>query len=69
MTTVVNNPGNTDGTGAGLVVGVILAIAVIALLFFVYGLPAIRGTEPATPAANTVDVNLKLPAGNTAPQQ
>ncbi len=44
MNTVINNPGdNASGSGAGLVIGIIIAIVLI-ILFFRYGLPAMRDT-------------------------
>lgn len=55
MTTVVNNPG--EGSGAGTIIGIVVAIILIALLF-IYGLPALRGgSAPSSPSAN-IDVNL-----------
>ncbi len=42
MNTVINNPGESSGSGAGLVIGIIVAI-VLVILFFRYGLPAMRG--------------------------
>jgi hypothetical protein len=58
MTTIINTPGNNDGGGAGIIIGVIVAIVII-VLFFVYGLPAIRGSK-----ANTADttINVQIPS-------
>jgi hypothetical protein len=54
MATIVNTPGTTrEGSGTGLIVGVLLAIVLIAL-FFIYGLPAIRGT--GSDAGTTVNI-------------
>ncbi|MEO5635097.1 MAG: hypothetical protein ABIS26_00040 [Candidatus Paceibacterota bacterium] len=68
MTTVINNPGQgtSEGSGMGMVVGVILAIILIGL-FLVYGLPRLRGNN----APSNVDVNVQLPSGNSgaAPAQ
>ena len=50
MTTVINTPssGQSSDSGLGLVIGVIVAIAIVAL-FFIYGLPAIRqSNQPST---------------------
>lgn len=58
MTTVINNPGegsNNNGPGMGIILGVIIAIIFIAL-FFVYGLPALRGTNQAQPSKPTINV-------------
>ena len=60
MATVINNPGgSSENSGAGVIIGVIVAIILI-ILFFVYGLPALRGG--AAPS-NSLDVNVDLPQG------
>jgi hypothetical protein len=60
MATVINNPGGSNqDSGAGVIIGVIVAIILI-ILFFVYGLPALRG---GTAPSNTLDVNVDLPEG------
>lgn len=58
MTTVVNNPG--EGSGAGTIIGIIVAIILLALLF-IYGLPAIRGGGGT--AAPSADIDINLPDG------
>jgi hypothetical protein len=61
MATVINNPGE-GGSGAGVIVGLVVAVVLIAVVF-IYGLPALRnGTTNETPSAN-VDIN--LPGANT----
>ncbi len=61
MTTIIN-PGNNESSGAGLVVGVIIAIVLIAL-FVIFGLPAIRnGKNSGT------NINVQVPAGSSQPQ-
>lgn len=61
MATVINNPsGTTESNGGlGFVIGVIL-LAIVLLLFFVYGLPLLRGgvTTPQVNIPGTIDVNL-----------
>jgi hypothetical protein len=62
MPTIINNPPSTGGTESSALV-LILSIAVAAgliVLFFVYGLPAIRGTADA-PKNDTVNVNVTSP--------
>ena len=60
MTTVINNPTSGESTGAGMIVGVVLVIAVLLGLFYFYGLPMMTN-KPSSPGVN-VDVN--LPATN-----
>ncbi len=57
MTTVINNSGESESSGAGLIIGAIIAIVLIAL-FFMYGLPAIRSTGGEK---NTTDINVNIP--------
>ncbi len=58
MATIVNNPGTSrEGSGAGLVVGLIVAIVLVALLV-IYGLPFLRGT--ANNAGTTINVPDKV---------
>ncbi len=61
MTTVINNPGNAaaadEGAGIGLMVGIIVTVAVAAVLFYLYVMPNIK-TTPAAPTTTTVKVEL-----------
>lgn len=59
MATIVNNPGNTNsGNGLGMIVGLIVALAII-LLFFVYVLPVLRQAgAPQVTIPSKVDVNV-----------
>lgn len=61
MTTVVNNPAPAaeSNGGMGMIVGVI-ALFVVAYLFFVYGFPMIKqiGT-PQINIPNKIDVNVQ----------
>lgn len=66
MTTVVNNPspsGDSSG-GLGNLIAVLTLLA-LGVLFFVYGLPALRSaTAPSSPQINVpeeVDVNINQP--------
>ncbi len=61
MTTIINTPPAVESSdsGAGIILGVIIALIVV-VLFFVYGLPAIRGST--TPTSANLDVNVTLPA-------
>ncbi len=63
MATIVNNPAPSDNSGGpmGMIVGLI-ALMVIAYLFFVYGLPAVRqmrsgGTQINVPSEIDVNIN------------
>lgn len=62
MATVINNPGEGESSGVGVIIGVLIAIVLIAL-FFIYGLPAIRGSSVNDGGSLDVDVN--LPSGNS----
>lgn len=70
MATIINNPGQGDsdnsGGGAGIIVGVIIAIVLIAL-FVVYGLPALRNTNSETGTEvnlpENIDVNINEDTG------
>ncbi len=64
MTTVINNPGDSSGSTAGIIIGIVVVV-VLGVLFFVYGLPAIRNSG-APPGNNSIDLNVKLPAGENS---
>lgn len=68
MATVVNNPAPQENTGSGMgmLFGAIIFLVVL-VLFFVYGLPALRnagsgggGTQISVP--EQIDVNVSAPA-------
>ncbi len=66
MATIVNTPGNTESnSGVGMVMGVLLAIVIIAL-FFVYALPAMRGANRGTTVnvPDKLDVNVNQQPSN-----
>ncbi len=61
MTTVVNNPGTTSDSDSSMGIMAIVILLVVALLFFAYGLPAIRRSAAPAPNTNnggTTNVNL-----------
>ncbi|MDO8594917.1 MAG: hypothetical protein Q7R93_05430 [bacterium] len=66
MTTVINTPPTQESSdsGVGILLGVIVGLVLIAL-FFVYALPAIRGTEAQK--SDSIDVNIKLPGDASSP--
>ncbi len=65
MATVVNNPAPQENTGSGMgmLFGAIIFLVVL-VLFFIYGLPALRniggGTQISVP--EQIDVNVSAPA-------
>ena len=66
MTTVVNNPApqENSGNGMGMIIGAIVLLIVV-VLFFVYGLPAMRSAVPQAPQVNIpseIDVNVSDPS-------
>ncbi len=68
MATVINNPADgtaTTDSGMGVIVGVIVALVLLAL-FFVYALPALRGSG-AAPQNGGASINVDLPNPNPAP--
>lgn len=65
MTTIINTPGKGDGADSGVgVMLVVIVLIVVAGLFFMYALPAIRANNTA-PQNSSIDVNVKLPASDT----
>ena len=62
MTTIVQNPAPSDsGNGMGMVIGLLLVV-LVAILFFVYGLPALRSSTTAVPEVkipDTINVNVQ----------
>ena len=63
MATIINNPSGGEGSGgAGIVIGVIVAILLVAA-FIVYGLPYLnRGNAPANPSIN---ISIPTPTSGT----
>lgn len=67
MSTIINNPpsgGSDDGSGIGLVIGVLLSIALIGL-FIVYIWPAIQNGNTAKPQTTT-EVKIQLPTSQSS---
>ncbi len=62
MTTVINNPGNSnnDSSGVGMIIGVIVLI-IVAALFIIYVLPRLRNS--GAPPQNGYNVNITVPSG------
>ncbi len=64
MATIVNNPGTTtEDSGAGVVIGVVIALLII-VLFFAFALPYIRSNSGTPGVPNTgsdASVNINLP--------
>lgn len=63
MTTIVNNPApsNDSGGGMGMIIGLVVLV-VLAYLFFVYGLPALKQIgSPQINVPSEIDVNINQP--------
>jgi len=59
MTTVVNTPGGTTADSSAGTIFALLIVALLAVLFFVYGLPAIQNAaSPSVNVPSTIDVNI-----------
>jgi hypothetical protein len=77
MATIINNPDSgTDrtvesGGGAGMLIGAIVLILVL-IIFFVYGLPALRGSSNKGNTINVpdkIDVDVNPSSGGTGTAQ
>ncbi len=68
MATIINTPnGTSEDSGLGLILGVLLALVLI-FLFFIYGLPALRGGGDNSVDRETninVDIPNPLPIDDT----
>ncbi len=65
MATIINTtPATTESnSGLGFLLG-LLALLLIAALFFSYGLPALRNaSRPAAVIPESVDINVNVPEG------
>lgn len=63
MPTIINNPpnqGSNEGLGIGLVVG-LLIVAFAGVLFFIYGLPALRTTGEDKPTVQKIEIQVPSP--------
>lgn len=60
MSTIINNPGDTNGdsSGVSIIFGVVLAV-VFGGLFFLYILPMIR--NEATPSSTITEIKVSIP--------
>ncbi|MDO8509600.1 MAG: hypothetical protein Q7S24_00475 [bacterium] len=54
MTTIINTPGtgSSDSSMMGTIIGLVVLVVLVAL-FFVYGLPMLRGASGATNTKNS----------------
>jgi hypothetical protein len=73
MATIVNNPGTTEDSSAGVVIGVVIALLII-VLFFAFALPYMRSNSGTPGVPNTgsdtgasASVNVDLPDLNPSP--
>ena len=72
MATIINTPApapanNDNNSSTGLILGILILVAFLAILFF-YGLPALRSaTQQSAPQINVpdqIDVNVNPNGGN-----
>lgn len=71
MATIINNPdsgGDNSSGGMGMVIGAIVLVLIL-ILFFVYGLPALRGNSGSDNGTQVnvpdqIDVNVDTPNSN-----
>lgn len=63
MPIIVNNPNGSD-SGSGYVVGIIVAI-VLLVLFFIFGLPALRGNMQNTNTPTQTQPRVQQPNNTT----
>lgn len=65
MAVVVNNTGESPGSGMNSLLGIVLLVIVILVLFY-WGLPILRRTATPSPSVNVpdkIDVNINNPEG------
>lgn len=61
MATVIHEHTRDNGNSLGTIIGIIL-LAVIVLLFFIYGLPMLRSySTPQVNVPGKVDINVNTP--------
>ena len=66
MATIINNPGGSEeGSGVGIIMAVVVAIAAIGL-FIVFVMPSLRGAQAPSDGSINVDVNLPEGVGGPA---
>jgi hypothetical protein len=62
MTTIINSPPSSDNGNGGIFIGIFVVI-VLGLVFFYYGLPALKQmgqiSTPQINIPNKIDVNVK----------
>jgi hypothetical protein len=68
MPTIINNPnGENSDSGAGIIIGTVVALLVI-VLFFVYVFPGLRAGQQAPAQQNpggSLDIDITTPAPTT----
>lgn len=59
MTTIINNPSDKseEGMGIGMIIG-LLVVAVLVIVFFMYGIPALKGDKGEKGATGTIQIQL-----------
>ncbi len=58
MATIINTPGSSsDESGVGMLLGIVLVV-IVAILFIVFALPALRNNQTKSDTSPSIDVHL-----------
>ena len=60
MATIINNPSENSGLGVGMILGIVVAVVVMALLL-VYGFSIYRGGQQLKASNPVIKVELPVP--------
>ena len=63
MATIINNPGENSSSGAGVIVGLVVAVILVAVIF-IYGIPYLRSNNTGASNTPSANINVTLPGAN-----